>query len=146
VAFGRLGHPRRDMALVALIGPLTHLALALISAVLLRTAPLRPETTAHWLFQTLYQSILLNLIVAIFNMLPNRPWMESDSSRVSFPTYWQGSSPRWSALASGCCWGLSSLPMLGRQIGTGLNLLRWLTPIFLRWQGNSVATSGERLQ
>jgi Zn-dependent protease len=28
VAFGRLGHPRQDMALVALAGPLTNLALA----------------------------------------------------------------------------------------------------------------------
>ncbi|ANY78108.1 peptidase M48 [Microvirga ossetica] len=73
VAFGRLGHPRRDMALVALAGPLTNLALAFISAVLLRTAPLLPETIAPWLVRTLYQSILLNLILAIFNMLPIPP-------------------------------------------------------------------------
>jgi Zn-dependent protease len=73
VAIGRLGHPRRDMALVALAGPLTNLALALISAVLLRAVPLLPETTAPWLVQTPYQSILLNLILAIFNMLPIPP-------------------------------------------------------------------------
>jgi Zn-dependent protease len=73
VAFGRLGHPRRDMALVALAGPLTNLALALMSAVLLRTAPLLHETIAPWLVRTLYQSILLNLILAIFNMLPIPP-------------------------------------------------------------------------
>ena len=73
VAFGRLGHPRRDMALVALAGPLTNLALAFMSAVLLRTAPLLPETIAPWLVRTLYQSILLNLILAIFNMLPIPP-------------------------------------------------------------------------
>jgi Zn-dependent protease len=73
VAIGRLGHPRREMALVALAGPLTNLALALISAVLLRAVPLLPETTAPWLVQTPYQSILLNLILAIFNMLPIPP-------------------------------------------------------------------------
>jgi Zn-dependent protease len=83
VAFGRLGHPRRDMALVALAGPLTNLALALMSAVLLRTAPLLPETIAPWLVRTLYQSILLNLILAIFNMMKPLPMGSQRSAPVA---------------------------------------------------------------
>jgi Zn-dependent protease len=70
VAFGRLSHPRCGMAIVAIAGPLTNMLLALASAALLRIVWLLPETIAPWLVQTLYQSILLNLILAIFNMLP----------------------------------------------------------------------------
>jgi Zn-dependent protease len=73
VAFGRLGSPRRDMAIVAIAGPLSNVILAFVSAALLRTVPVLPETIAPWLVKTLYQSILLNLILAIFNMFPLLP-------------------------------------------------------------------------
>jgi Zn-dependent protease len=46
VAFGRLGYPRRDMAIVAIAGPLTNMLLALASAALLRIVWLLPETIA----------------------------------------------------------------------------------------------------
>jgi hypothetical protein len=63
VAFGRLGHPRRDMAIVAIAGPVTNVMLAFVSAGLLRIVWVVPEAMAPWLVQTLYQSILLNLIL-----------------------------------------------------------------------------------
>ena len=43
VAFGRLGHPRRDMAIVAMAGPLTNVVLAVASAGLLRIVWVLPE-------------------------------------------------------------------------------------------------------
>jgi Zn-dependent protease len=134
VAFGRLGHPRRDMALVALAGPLTNLALAFISAVLLRTAPLLPETIAPWLVRTLYQSILLNLILAIFNMLPIPPL---DGGRVITSILPNVLARPFAKLErSGFLILLGIvflLPMLGRQIGIDLNLFRWAVGIPLRW-------------
>jgi Zn-dependent protease len=42
VAFGRLGHQRRDMAIVAMAGPLTNVLLAFGSAILLRIVWLLP--------------------------------------------------------------------------------------------------------
>jgi Zn-dependent protease len=134
VAFGRLSHPRRDMALVALAGPLTNLALAFISAVLLRTAPLLPETISPWLVRTLYQSILLNLILAIFNMLPIPPL---DGGRVVTSILPKALARQFAKLER---YGfvillgiVFLLPMLGRQIGADLNLFRWAVGIPLRW-------------
>ena len=70
VAFNRLTRPRRDMALVAVAGPLTNVMLAFASAMLLHLVWLAPEPTSRWLAQTLYQSLVLNLVLAIFNLLP----------------------------------------------------------------------------
>jgi Zn-dependent protease len=134
VAFGRLGHPRRDMALVALAGPLTNLALAFMSAELLRTAPLLPETIAPWLVRTLYQSILLNLILAIFNMLPIPPL---DGGRVVtsiLPNLLAKPFARLERYGFLILLAIVFLlPMLGRQIGTDLNLFRWAVSVPLRW-------------
>ena len=47
VAFNRLTRPRRDMALVAVAGPLTNVMLAFASAMLLHLAWLAPEPTPH---------------------------------------------------------------------------------------------------
>jgi Zn-dependent protease len=80
VAFHRLSHPRRDMALVAIAGPLTNVALAIVSALLFHILSSLPASTAAWLGKTLYQSILLNLLLAIFNILPIPPL---DGSRIA---------------------------------------------------------------
>ena len=80
VAFHRLSHPRRDMALIAIAGPLTNVALAVVSALLFHILSSLPASTAAWLGKTLYQSILLNLLLAVFNMLPIPPL---DGSRIA---------------------------------------------------------------
>ncbi|GEO18657.1 site-2 protease family protein [Microvirga aerophila] len=134
VAFGRLGHPRRDMAIVAMAGPLTNLGLAFVSAVLLRFVWLLPEAIAPWTLQTLYQSILLNLVLAIFNMLPVPPL---DGGRVVMSILPKVLAKPFAKLER---FGflillgiIFLLPMLGGQIGTDLNLFRWAVGIPLRW-------------
>jgi Zn-dependent protease len=64
VAFHRLRNPRCDMALVAVAGPMTNVILAFASALLLHLVWLVPGPAAPWLAQTLYQSVLLNLVLA----------------------------------------------------------------------------------
>ena len=134
VAFGRLGNPRRDMALVALAGPLTNVMLAFVSALLLRAVWLLPEAIAPWLVQTLYQSILLNLILAIFNMFPVPPL---DGGRVAMSILPNALARPFAKLER---FGflillgiIFLLPMLGRQIGADLNLFRWAVGIPLEW-------------
>jgi Zn-dependent protease len=52
VAFDRLRNPRRDMALVAVAGPMTNVILAFASALLLHLVWLVPGSAAPWLAQT----------------------------------------------------------------------------------------------
>jgi Zn-dependent protease len=80
VNFGRLRHPRRGTVLVAAAGPATNIALAVISAALMHVAVLLPDSAAVWGLSTLNNSILLNLILAIFNMIPLPPL---DGGRVA---------------------------------------------------------------
>lgn len=88
VAFARLRRPRRDMVLVAAAGPATNLVLALISAGLLRLCvsasigqdPGAFATALDWIRANLYVSILVNALLAVFNMIPLPPL---DGGRVA---------------------------------------------------------------
>jgi len=81
VNIARLHNPKSDMVLVALAGPLTNIVLAIASAALLKWVSL-PHDPMYYLasdlplpagFQVLFTSILLNVGLAVFNMLPILP-------------------------------------------------------------------------
>ena len=69
----RLRSPRRDMVLVALAGPGMNIVLACLSALLLYLAPALPASLAEWWQATFTLGIVINLVLAIFNMLPVPP-------------------------------------------------------------------------
>jgi len=73
VNFGRLNHPKRDMIWVALAGPGINIALAYASALALRAVYPATGGITAWLVENLANSIQINLILAIFNLLPIPP-------------------------------------------------------------------------
>jgi Zn-dependent protease len=134
VAFQRLANPRRDMALVALAGPLTNVILAFASALLFQLLWLFPEAAGPWLARTLAQSILFNLVLAIFNMIPVPPL---DGSRIAMSILPVALARRYAKLErSGLLILLGLifvLPIVGRQIGVNLDVFRWLVGVPLAW-------------
>jgi len=76
VDFRYLKSPRRDFALVALAGPASNLILATGCAVLRSvvdaTHPI-PGGPADVLAETLLNAVLLNVLLAVFNMIPVPP-------------------------------------------------------------------------
>ena len=66
--------PRRDFALVALAGPVSNVLLAFVAAVLLKAqGGLVPDGGQTLVTVTLYTAVVLNTLLAVFNMLPVPP-------------------------------------------------------------------------
>jgi Zn-dependent protease len=80
VNFRALRHPRIDMVWVALAGPATNIALALVAALGFHLVGYIPEGAAQWLFDNLKNALVINVVLAIFNMLPIPPL---DGGRVA---------------------------------------------------------------
>jgi Zn-dependent protease len=127
VNFLNLRNPRRDMVWVAAAGPGVNLALAIASGVLIHLAPFFPASAASWLSQNLVNSILINLVLAVFNMLPLPPL---DGGRVAV-----GLLPRPLARQLARLERIGLLlvifvifvvPLIGREFGLDLNILVWL--------------------
>jgi Zn-dependent protease len=120
VNFGRLRNFRRDMVLVAAAGPAMNLFLALLSAVLYHGLDWFQGPVQIWLALNLENSIWINVLLAVFNMLPIPPL---DGGRVAV-----GILPRPLALP------LARLERVGIFIVIGLFLFApWLGVPLGRW-------------
>jgi len=80
VNFAALRSPRRDMVLVALAGPATNIALAVAAALLLHLVAYLPPEAGRWVALNLRNALFINVILAVFNMLPLPPL---DGGRVA---------------------------------------------------------------
>jgi len=124
VNFGKLNHPRLDMVWVALAGPATNIVLALIAALAFHALPFVPADAARWTADNLKNAFLINIVLAIFNMLPIPPL---DGGRVAV-----GLLPRVLAypLSRLEPYGmlillalLILLPVIGAQLGLNLDVI-----------------------
>jgi Zn-dependent protease len=78
VSVRQLHHPRRDFMLVAAAGPTSNLLLAIASALALMIVPVSPVTIGEPnvtapLASTLSLAMRINVLLAVFNMIPIPP-------------------------------------------------------------------------
>ena len=127
VNFMRLRHPRRDMILVAAAGPGANLLIATTAALLLHVAHFAPESMIAWTAQNLINALQVNIILAVFNLLPLPPL---DGGRIAvglLPQPFSGMLARLERAGFGVLiFLLFILPWIGDKIGLDLNVLRVL--------------------
>jgi len=68
--FQGAAHPRRDMIWVAVAGPGINLALATLAALAFHLVVYLPDTTSQWAALNLMNALVINVLLAVFNMLP----------------------------------------------------------------------------
>lgn len=134
VAFHRLRRPRRDMVLVAAAGPCTNLLLAACSALLFHVLPFLPGAVAGWMASNLVNSILINLVLAVFNLIPLPPL---DGGRVAvglLPSTLARPLARLERYGFLIIIGVVFLlPMIGRRLGIDLAVFHWVVIVPVQW-------------
>jgi Zn-dependent protease len=124
VNFRALRHPRIDMVWVALAGPATNIVLAWCAAAAFHLLAYAPADAAQWIADNLKNALVINVVLAIFNMLPIPPL---DGGRVAVGLLPDALAVPLSRLEP---YGmliligfLILLPLLGSQLGLNLDVI-----------------------
>jgi len=124
VNFRNLNNPRLDMVWVALAGPVTNIVLATIVAFAFHALPLVPADAAKWTADNLKNAFLINIVLAIFNMMPIPPL---DGGRVAvglLPQVLAYPLSRLEPYGMLILLGLLILlPVIGAQLGLNLDVI-----------------------
>ena len=137
VNFRGLRNPRLDMVWVAAAGPATNILLATLAALAFHLIGYAPASAAQWIADNLKNALIINIVLAVFNMLPLPPL---DGGRIAvglLPDFLAFPLARLERYGMLILIGiLILLPMLGRQLGLDLDfiseILRVSTSFILR--------------
>jgi Zn-dependent protease len=147
VDFSRLNSPRRDMVLVAAAGPGVNLTMAIAAAAVVSRLPLpgsEAGATTLWIAQDLINMVWINVLLAVFNMLPVPPL---DGGRVAvglLPDVLARPLSRVEPYGFFIILGvIFVLPLLGSTVGLDLAVVQWLVIAPAQWlSGMIVALVG----
>jgi Zn-dependent protease len=124
VNFRALRWPRRGMVLVAAAGPTMNIALAVAAALSFHIVDYFPTTTVQWLAENLKNALIINVVLAVFNLFPLPPL---DGGRILVGILPKAAAapvarlePYGLVILIGL---LILLPLLGTQLGIDLDVV-----------------------
>lgn len=134
VNFHNLRHPRRDMVLVAAAGPGANILISVLAGLaigLFGHAFMEMDTTVgHLLFMNLYILLKINIILAIFNLMPLPPL---DGGRIAVGLLPQPFSRMLAGVEKSgfliILFALFILPQIGDMLGMNWNVLLFLVGV-----------------